>query len=175
MAKRRKLDFIIDKLTNSIENTLTGEKVETEIVPLTTNDLTRLRMLTWAFDWTLELLEPGREVHALVKKIEPDEWQGFVSFSDEADHIFMHLLESAPLNRGREKLYDGVPANLVAFVCKTSFERRHRGNIVFDPKTRLISHYEKTLGAQLFSLNRMFITTANAYQLVQRYFPDFRP
>jgi hypothetical protein len=175
MAKRRKLDFIVDKLTNSIENTLTGEKFETEILLLSRNDLTRLRTLAWAFNWTLELLEPEREVHALVKKIEADEWQGLVSFSNEADHIFMHLLESAPFNRGRDKLYDGVPANLVAFVCKTSFDRGHRGNIVFDPKTRLISHYEKTLGAQLFSLNRMFITTANAYKLVQQYFPDFRP
>src|ERR1017187_7757189 len=140
MAKRRKLGFLVDKLTNSIENTLTGDKVETEIVLLTTHDLTRLRTLTWAFDWTLELLERGREVHALIKKIEPDEWQGFVSFSDEADHIFMHLLESAPFNRGREKLYEGVPANLVAFVCKTSFERGHGGNIAFIAKTNLISH-----------------------------------
>ena len=175
MAKRRKLDFIVDKLTNSIENTLTGDKVETEIVQVTKKDLARLRTLTWAFDWTLELLEPGREVHALVKKIEPEEWQGFVSFSNKEDHIFMHLLESAPFNRGREKLYDGVAANLVAFVCKTSFERGRAGNIVFEAKTRLISHYEKTLGAQLFSRNRMFITTTKAYLLVQRYFPDFRP
>jgi hypothetical protein len=174
MVKRRKLGFIVDKLTNSIENTLTGEKLETEIVLLTTNDLIRLRTLTWAFDWTLELLEPGREVYALVKKIEPDEWQGFVSFSNEADHVFMHLLESAPFNRGREKLYDGVPANLVAFVCKTSFERGRAGNIVFEAKTRLISHYEKTLRAQRFSHNRMFITTTKAYLLVKRYFPDFR-
>ena len=175
MQKLRKLDFIVDKLTNSIENTLIGEKFETEIMLLTANDLTRLRTLTWAFDWTLELLEPGREVYSLVKKIEPEEWQGFVSFSNKEDHIFMHLLESAPFNRGREKLYDGVAANLVAFVCKTSFEKGHRGNIAFEPKTRLVSLYEKSLGAQRFSLNRMFITTTNAYRLVQRYFPDFRP
>jgi hypothetical protein len=173
--KIRKLDFIVDKLTNSIENALTGEKFETEIVLLTTHDLTRLRTLTWAFDWTLELLDPEREVHALVKKIEPDQWQGFVSFSNEADHVFMHLLESAPFNQGHEKLYEGVAANLVAFVCKTSFERGRAGNIVFEAKTRLISHYEKSLGAQRFSLNRMFITTASAYRLVQQYFPNFRP
>jgi hypothetical protein len=174
MQKRRKLGFLVDKLTNSIENTLTGEKFETEIVQLTKEDLTRLRSLTWAFDWTLELLESGREVHALVKKTESDKWQGLVSYSNKEDHLFMHLLESGPFNRGREKLYDGVAANLVAFVCKTSFERGRAGNIVFEAKTRLISHYEKTLGAEQFSHNRMFITTTKAYRLVKQYFPDFR-
>jgi len=32
------LDFVVDKLTNSIENTLTGEIFHTEIVMLTDTD-----------------------------------------------------------------------------------------------------------------------------------------
>jgi hypothetical protein len=35
-----------------------------------------------------------------------------------ADHVFMHLVESAPFNKGKTKLYSGVPGNLVAFACK---------------------------------------------------------
>lgn len=174
IMKKRRLGFTIDKMTNSIEAVPSGTSFETEIVPLGMHNISRLKTLGWGFDWTSELSEPGREVYALVKKIDPDAWQGLVSFSDESDHVFMHLLESAPLNVGRKKLYDGVAANLVAFVCKTSFERGHKGNIAFNAKTRLISHYEKTLGAQRFSLNRMLIVTPNAHQIVQQYFPDFQ-
>jgi len=41
--------------------------------------------------------------------------QGLLSISDYEDHIFMHLIESAPFNFGKPKLYEGVPGNLVAF------------------------------------------------------------
>jgi hypothetical protein len=59
----------------------------------------------------------------------------------------MHLVESAPFNKGRTKVYSGVPGNLVAFACKLSFQPGHRGNVSFLSKTQLISHYEKILGA----------------------------
>ena len=85
----------------------------------------------------------------------------------------MHLLESSPHNRGHSKQYDGVPGNLVAFVCKTSCERGHKGTIAFIAKTELIPHYEKILRAQRFTHNRMFITSLDALVLVRQYFPDF--
>lgn len=41
MGKRssRQLDFVIDKLTNSIENAVTGEVFDTDIVRLTAKDV----------------------------------------------------------------------------------------------------------------------------------------
>ena len=39
------LDFIIDKLTNSIENTLTGEVFDTEIVRLKGTDLKQIKKI----------------------------------------------------------------------------------------------------------------------------------
>jgi len=71
------------------------------------------------------------------------------------------------------KQYNGVPTNLVAYACKTSFERGFGGYTVFVAKSRLIEHYEKTLGAKRLWGNRMFIDTAAAYPLVRRYFKDF--
>ena len=41
------LDFIIDKLTNSIENTLTGEVFDTEIVRLKGTDLKQIKKIDW--------------------------------------------------------------------------------------------------------------------------------
>ena len=39
----------------------------------------------------------------------------------------MDLIESAPFNLGRNKIYEGVAGNLVAFACKVSFQRGFAG------------------------------------------------
>ncbi len=82
----------------------------------------------------------------------------------------MNLLESAPHNFGNNKIYEGVAGNLVAFSCKLSFEYGHDGYVAFEPKTKLIEHYRKTLKAQLISSNRMIINTKAASILIDRYF-----
>jgi hypothetical protein len=84
------------------------------------------------------------------------------------------LIESAKFNKGHRKLYKGVAGNLVAFACKRSFEEGYDGIVSFIAKTRLIEHYRKNLGAKLFSGNRMFIDTKEAYTLTTRYFKDFQ-
>ena len=68
----------------------------------------------------------------------------------------MHLVESAPFNKGKIKVYRGVPGNLVAFACKLSFQRGHEGNVSFFSKTQLVQHYIDTLGAMHFA--RTFIS-----------------
>lgn len=67
--KKRKisgLDFIIDKLTNSIENVVTGDSFPTEITLVTATDLKSVtRKNDWVFNWKLELKNPEREVYKL--------------------------------------------------------------------------------------------------------------
>lgn len=82
----------------------------------------------------------------------------------------MHLLENAPFNIGKNKLYEGVPGNLVAHACKVSFQQGHNGFVAFTAKTRLIEHYEKTLGAYTIGGHRMIIATDAAKILVDKYF-----
>ena len=49
------LDFIIDKLTNSIENTVTGDSFATEISVLTHVDLKNItKKKGWLFNWNTE-------------------------------------------------------------------------------------------------------------------------
>ena len=170
----RSLDFEIDKLTNSIEDTTTGESLDTEVRLLSFEDRRLLKKLKWAFDWIWELEQPGRNIHALSLKSNSSVWQGLMSSEDLVDHLFMHLLESAPVNKGHAKQYAGVPGNLVAFLCKASFETGYGGNVAFEAKTLLFEHYEKTLGAQRISSSRMLIDTANAAALVKKYFPNYR-
>lgn len=82
----------------------------------------------------------------------------------------MDLLESASFNIGRHKIYEGVAGNLVAFACKLSFQRGFDGYVAFTAKTKLIDHYEKTLGAYHFKNQRIIIETQASKILVEKYF-----
>ena len=82
----------------------------------------------------------------------------------------MHLVENAPFNKGKNKMYAGVAGNLVAFACKLSFQRGHSGYVSFVSKTVLISHYEATLGAKHFGGRLMIIESIPALKLMNKYF-----
>jgi hypothetical protein len=92
---------------------------------------------------------------------------------DRKDHIFIPLIESAPFNIGREKQYEGIAGNLVAFACHRSGRLGYEGVVAFVAKTRLIEHYEHTLGAKRFAGNRMFISQESADRLIQSYFKNY--
>jgi hypothetical protein len=95
-----------------------------------------------------------------------------VSLEVKADHVYMHLLENAPFNKGQTKVYVGVAGNLVAYACKLSFQRGHDGNVSFLSKSQLIEHYEKTLGAFHFGGRIMIIETKSALKLINKYFQN---
>lgn len=82
------------------------------------------------------------------------------------------IVESAPFNKGKSKVYAGVPGNLVAFACKLSFQRRHEGNVSFFSKTQLVQHYTDTLGAMHVGGRIMIIHTIAALKLINKYFPN---
>jgi hypothetical protein len=168
------LDFVIDKLTNSIENRVTGDNFTTTITHLTKPDLkTVTKKSGWVFDWKFELNQPGREVYKLTITENINVIQGLISLEIKSDHVYMHLVESAPFNKGRQKMYKGVPGNLVAFACRLSFQRGFEGNISFVSKTQLINHYMETLGAFHAGGRLMIIETRAALRLIDKYFKNF--
>lgn len=170
MAQKKGLYFHIDKLTNSIENTTTGEVFDTEIVRISASDKKQIRKTDWQFNWHLELNDSQKEVFKLTTQNNPLIIQGLLSIEDKNDHIFMHLIESAKFNKGKEKTYYGVPGNLIAYACKLSMERGYEGFLAFDAKTVLIKHYQETLHATHFRGKRMFIETKAAIRLITNYF-----
>lgn len=166
-----RLDFVVDRLTDSILNTISGDSFLTETSRLTKTDLKQVnRKKGWNFNWKKELRNDTREVYKLTIVNNPAIIQGLISFSVKTDHIYLELLESAPFNLGQNKLYEGVPGNLVAFACKASFQYGFDGFVSFTAKTRLIRHYEKTLGAYHLGNRLMIIQTRIARQLVEKYF-----
>lgn len=165
------LDFIVDKLTNSIQNTISGDSFSTEVLRLTKGDLKLLTKKNgWNFDWKAELANNSKEVFKLTIHNNPSIIQGLLSLTLEFDHVYMHLLENAPFNIGQNKLYEGVAGNLVAHACKVSFQQGFDGFVAFTAKTKLIQHYEKTLGAYTLGGYRMIIPTNSAQILIDKYF-----
>ena len=126
----------------------------------------------WKFNWKSELSNNSREVYKLTIVNNPDIIQGLISFTLKSDHIYMDLIESAPFNLGRNKIYEGVAGNLVAFACKVSFQRGFDGFLSFTAKTKLIEHYEKTLGAYHFGNHLMILETKASSILVEKYFKN---
>ncbi len=167
------LDFLIDKLTNSIENVVTGDSFQTVVSLVSKNDLKAVtKKNNWLFDWKFEHRQPEREVYKLTISGNPTIIQGLMCLEIKTDHVYMHLVENAPFNRGSEKMYAGVPGNLVAFACRLSFQRGNAGNVSFLSKSQLIEHYEKTLGARHFGGRVMIIETKSAIKLIDRYFKN---
>ncbi len=169
----RRMNVRIDKLTRSIQIRISGDRVDTAIQRLWPEDSGLLTDGAWQFDWDRELHQKNREVYTLTTILNPTIIQGLISLEDLGDHIFVHLIENAEFNVGRQKLFEGVPGNLFAFACKMSFEKGYGGTVAFESKTALIHHYEKTLGAQLLWGIRMLINTQEALTLARQYFKDF--
>jgi hypothetical protein len=166
-----KLDFEIDKLTDSILNRISGDSFQTEISLLTKKDLkTITKSRGWLFNWSHEFNQLDREVYKLTIIDNQAIVQGLISLTVRTDHVYMFLLESAPFNLGENKLYEGVPGNLVAYACKVSFQRGGEGFVSFESKTILIDHYVKTLGAYHFGGHLMVIDTIAGKRLVNKYF-----
>lgn len=165
------LDFRIDKLTNSIQNTISGDSFPTDVSLLSKTDIKKIsKKNDWNFNWKVEFDNIAKEVYKLTITNNPNIIQGLLSLTIESDHVFMNLVESAPFNIGRDKLYEGVAGNLIAYSCKVSFQKGFDGFVAFDAKTKLINHYEKTLGAYHFGGQRMIIPTPSAQVLVKKYF-----
>lgn len=163
----------IDRLTNSILNTISGDSFETIVSRLSKDDLKGISLkVGWKFDWKKEFKLTDRKIYKLTIEGNPHILQGLVSLSDYSDHFYLHLIESAPFNLGAHKLYEGVPGNLFAFACKLSLDRGYEGFISFTSKTRLISHYEKTLGASHIGNHKMIIFPDGALKLINKYFKN---
>jgi len=172
-GKTKGINILIDRLTNSIENAISGDSFKTEVLLLPKDAVKEIKRSDWVFDWRKEFADARKQVFKLVIKDNPRVIQGMVSVEDRSDHIFMHLIESAKFNKGARKVYIGVPGNLVAFVCKMSFERGYEGFVSFESKTRLIEHYKTSLGAFVIAGKIMAIDTQASLKLTEKYFPEF--
>lgn len=172
----KEAEFLIDQLTNSIVEAATGESVETDVIPITGEEILNVHKKDgWFFNWKMEFKAKNRQLYKLV--IAGDNLiQGLISLEPIGNQYFVeaHLIESAPHNHPKNKRYLGVAGNLVAFACRMSFDLGFDGFVAFTAKTGLIDHYAESLGAQLiYGYNRMGIFTPAAKKIVSSYYENY--
>ncbi len=95
MKKSRKigLNFEVDKLTNSIQNVITGDSFSTDISIISMEDLKNVTKKSgWQFDWKMELQQPERDVYKLTIVNNQSIIQGLISLEVKSDHVYMHLV-----------------------------------------------------------------------------------
>ena len=172
MPTNQQFDVEIDKLTRSIENSISGDSFKTQVIEFQDEDSKSLKKSNWVFDWKSEAKHIQNTVYKLTILDNEAVIQGLISLQDRNDHIFMSLIESNKFNRGIKKLYLGVPGNLVAFAYKLSFDKGYDGYVSFESKTGLKEHYKKALGAHSLFGNFMAIDTRAARKLINQYFPE---
>lgn len=129
------------------------------------------KKLAGFFSWATELKFIDRKNFKLTIRNNPNIIQGLASVSDYNDHFYLHLVESAPFNLGKNKLYEGIPGNLFAFTCKISWDKGYQGFVSFTSKTKLIEHYEVSLGATHVGGHKMVIFPQDALKLIKKYYP----
>lgn len=168
-----RIEFYVDAITNSIVHVASGKSVDTEVSLMTAVDLKGiLNRDGWRFNWKKEGQHPDREIYKLV--IQNDNAvQGLLSLQTAENYIEMHLIETAPHNYGRAKIYTGTAGNLVAFACRKSFEMGFEGFVAFREKSRLIQHYIDTLGAEVIFRDRMCIWGKSAIKIVNSYYKGY--
>jgi hypothetical protein len=168
-----KQGFVIDKITNGIEEIATGKSFETEVIPILADEIkTVLKKDGWFFNWIIEFKEPGHQLYKLI--LQGDNLiQGLISIEPKPNDFYveLHLIEIAPYNFSKEKKFYGVAGNMVAFACKMSFDLGFDGFVAFTAKTSLVDHYVKILGAQV--IYRMAIFTSSAKNLINSYYENY--
>jgi hypothetical protein len=85
------IDIEIDKLTNSIENVITGDCFQTDVLLIDNSDLKLITKKSgWLFNWKGEYKQPDRDVYKLTINGNPDIIQGLVSITERDDHVYIH-------------------------------------------------------------------------------------
>jgi len=169
--KKRLVNIEFDRLTNSIENRITGDSFNTKVILIEKSDLPNLKS-GWNFDWIFETKSKSK-VYKLIVENNKSVIQGLISLTYKDGFIFVELVESADFNIGRNKVYYGVAGNLFAFACKQSWDNGDYGYVAFNAKTNLIEHYEKSIGAKrIGNSNQMIIEPQEASNLITKYYTD---
>ena len=165
------VDAGIDKFTPCLENTRTGEIVETTHSLASRDELKGLKKKGWAFNWSAADLK-NAEIYKLNVK-GTSEIQGLIAITpQERDRaMYVNIVESAPHNKGKDKQYYGVGGHLFAIAAQRSVEKGYGGFLFLDAKNMELVYREK-LGAQWIGgphQYRMFIDERAALDLLNKY------
>jgi ribosomal protein S6E (S10) len=123
-----------------IIDTSTGEKHSVEILPVEIDEFKTLRKDRYFFDWNVE---KDQEVYKLQIKGSSD-ILGLVSIEriSQEWRIHIRLLTVSKENKGKDKKYDNIAGNLIAYVAKIAIrEYGELACVSLRPKSQIAQHY----------------------------------
>ncbi|WP_163380807.1 N-acetyltransferase [Cyclobacterium sp. SYSU L10401] len=134
-----------------IIETSTGEKRLVDILPVEIDEFKTFKKERYFFDWKKE---KHQEVYKLQIKGMSDVF-GLVSIEriPEEWRIHIRLLTVSKENKGKEKKYDKIIGNLMAFVAKIALrEFGELACVSLRPKSQIARHYMETYNMNLTGL-----------------------
>jgi hypothetical protein len=166
------IDILIDKLTPCLTEVATGRILQTTFSLAQVSEIKSLQKKGWNFDWAHKDLKLTNIYKLIVEG--SDDIQGLVSAEVMRGAVYVRLVESAPHNLGKHKVYEGVGGHLFAIAMKLSYANGFGGFIFMDAKNmELVNHYQKMLGAELVPTRyhdfRLEVTEINAQNVVEKY------
>jgi hypothetical protein len=124
----------------NIVEVLTGNICPIEVLPVTNTDFTSISKARYFFDWKEEKKE---EVYKLVLKGQKD-ILGLVSIERIPSEwrIHIRLLTVSVENKGKEKQFDKITGNLMAYVAKIALlDFGQMACVSLRPKSSIAKHY----------------------------------
>ena len=167
-----RIDIHIDKLTPCLVEVSTGKELQTIYSVATEDDISGLSDKGWLFDWADDDLQQTNIYKLLI--VGDDTIHRLVSAEVIRGAVFVHLVESAPHNRGETKQYEGVGGHLFAIAMMLSTVNGFSGYVFFDAKNkRLAKHYFDMLGATMvpsrIHMYRMEVLEEVAQGIIEKY------
>ena len=123
-----------------IIDTSTGKKHLVEILPVEIDEFKTLRKNRYFFDWKIE---KNQEVYKLQINGSSD-ILGLISIEriSQEWRIHIRLLTVSKENRGKEKKYDNIAGNLIAYIAKIAIrEYGELACVSLRPKSQIAQHY----------------------------------
>ncbi len=118
---------------------------EVTVEPVAAEDWPFIHKKRFFFNWRKEM---GYSVYKL-NIIGSEEILGLVSLETnrEEEWILIRLIAVAKQNRGAKKQYEGIVANLMAFVYRLAIKQfKENACVALLPKTELSAHYKRLYG-----------------------------
>ena len=160
------IDIKIDKITDCLEVTLTGEIVPTHYKKVD-KPIEDVDYNGWKFDWARTQRDGYTVFELYVDGV--DKVQGRISMRIDGGVADIDIVEAAPENIGHDGTYTGVGAHLFAIACQYSYENGCDGVVAFTAKSDLIGYYHETIGAELAMGRRMYLDEKAASILIHKY------
>lgn len=150
-----------------ITHVATSKKKEVVIELVEDSDYEITTEVDYHFDWQLE---KGNDVYKL-KFSNDDEILGLMSLKvvPQEMRIEIVLLASSVRNTGKNKEYDGIAGNLIAFACREAVKLFDiDGCVSLHPKTEIRKHYIEKYGFQNAGI-QIFIDGVSLFNLLAKF------